>query len=549
MIQIIHQQFVTLSGYAGGIAPDYLKLIFVCLLSYPLAGILKRLPDVNPVAKNLFLIGTSLFYLLGVYDLWDGVRTVAISSVGAYLIAAFIKGPLMPWIGFVFIMGHMAISHIARQRRGDDSVVDITGVQMVLVMKLTAFCWNVWDGKFPDSELTPLQQDRAIREMPSLLDYAGYVLFFPSIMVGPAFDFSEYKKWLDTSMFDVEVLDKQGVIRKRRRIPRSGRPALRKAMVGLIWIGLYVKASSMFTVDFTLSDGFLGHNVIWRMVYVYFLMLGARFKYYGIWSLTEGACILAGLGYNGLDENKRIRWDRVNNIDAWTLETAQNSRALLEAWNKNTNKWLRNYVYLRVTPKGKKPGFRSSMATFVTSAFWHGFYPGYYLAFTTASLVQTVAKFSRRYIRPFFLSPDGTTPTKYKVYYDVFGAVVTQAALAYMSSPFIILDFDKTIIVWSRVWFYGHVSMAILYVFFKSPAVGVIKAQLKKRSTAAPPKPTKEQLLNELRKEAQPFGIPDEDIVVADVNEAIEEIKELKERQAAGENPFQVFRDIKAKRQ
>ncbi|KAK6506947.1 lysophospholipid acyltransferase [Arthrobotrys musiformis] len=549
MIQIIHDQFVTISNFAGGIPPDNLKLIFVCLLSYPLAGILKRLPDVNPVAKNLFLIATSLFYLLGVFDLWGGVRTVAISSIGAYLIAAFVKGPLMPWIGFVFIMGHMAISHIARQRRGDDTVVDISGVQMVLVMKLTAFCWNVWDGKFPDSELTPLQQDRAIREMPSLLDYAGYVLFFPSIMVGPAFDYSEYKKWLDTSMFDVEVLDKQGVIRKKRRIPRSGRPAARKAIVGLIWIGLFVKASAMFTVEFTLSDGFLKHNIVWRMIYLYFLMLAARFKYYGIWSLTEGACILAGLGYNGLDEKKRIRWDRVNNIDAWTLETAQNSRALLEAWNKNTNKWLRNYVYLRVTPKGKKPGFRSSMATFVTSAFWHGFYPGYYLAFVTASLVQTVAKFSRRYVRPFFLSPDGTKPTEKKVYYDVFGAIATQAALAYMSAPFIILDFDKTITVWSRVWFYGHAAIVTMYIFFKSPAVGVIKSQLKKRSTVAPPKPTKEQLLNELRKEAQPFGIPDEDIVLADVNEAIEEIKELKERQAAGENPFQAFMDMKPKKQ
>ena len=33
----------------------------------------------------------------------------------------------------------------------------------------------------------------------------------------------------------------------------------------------------------------------------------------------------------------------------------------------NTNRWLKNYVYLRVTPKGKKPGFRSSMSTFGTS--------------------------------------------------------------------------------------------------------------------------------------------------------------------------------------
>lgn len=33
------------------------KLIFTILLSYPLAGVLKRLPDAEPAKKNLFMIG------------------------------------------------------------------------------------------------------------------------------------------------------------------------------------------------------------------------------------------------------------------------------------------------------------------------------------------------------------------------------------------------------------------------------------------------------------------------------------------------------------
>jgi len=35
-----------------------------------------------------------------------------------------------------------------------------------------------------------------------------------------------------------------------------------------------------------------------------------------------------------------------------------------------TNIWLRECVYKRVTPAGKKPGNMSSMITFFTSAFW-----------------------------------------------------------------------------------------------------------------------------------------------------------------------------------
>ena len=33
----------------------------------------------------------------------------------------------MPWIGFVFLMGHMSVNHVYRQFVHDPSKVDITG--------------------------------------------------------------------------------------------------------------------------------------------------------------------------------------------------------------------------------------------------------------------------------------------------------------------------------------------------------------------------------------------------------------------------------------
>lgn len=87
-----------------------------------------------------------MFYLLGVFNLWDGIRTLFISAAGAYTIAAFIGGPFMPWIGFVFLMGHMLWSHVYRELYSVPGVVDVTGAQMVLVMKVCAFTglWG-WD--------------------------------------------------------------------------------------------------------------------------------------------------------------------------------------------------------------------------------------------------------------------------------------------------------------------------------------------------------------------------------------------------------------------
>lgn len=345
---------------------------------------------------------TSIFYLVGLFDLWDGALTLLISAGGAYCIAKFLRfSPYMPWIGFGFVMGHMSVSHIWRQIADSSSTADITGAQMVLVMKLSAFCWNVADGLLPDDQLSEFQRDRVLRKLPSILDFAGYVLFFPSLFAGPAFDYAEYRRWVDTSMFDVSPqVDpaKKPPVRKKRRIPRSGTPATWKAVTGLIWIGLFMLCSGAYGHENLVADTFMDYAFVRRVWMLYMAGLVARFKYYGVWCLTEGACILAGLGYNGVDPlTGKVSWNRLQNIDPWVVETAQNARAFLSGWNMNTNNWLRNYVYLRVTPRGKKPGFRASMLTFFTSALWHGFYPGYYLSFVLASLIQTAAKRKRKH--------------------------------------------------------------------------------------------------------------------------------------------------------
>ena len=87
---------------------------------------------------------------------------------------------------------------------------------------------------------------------------------------------------------------------------------------------------------------------------------------------------MSGLGYNGISPGGQTLWNRCRNIDILQIEFANNWKELLDAWNMNTNVWLRNNVYKRLTRPGKKPGFKTTMATFLTSAFWHGVAPGYY---------------------------------------------------------------------------------------------------------------------------------------------------------------------------
>ncbi|KAA8572641.1 hypothetical protein EYC84_003240 [Monilinia fructicola] len=414
MLPYLDAPFTYAAGILGA-STDELKLITSFLLSYPFAGLLKRIPDSKPALKNLFIIGVSSFYLLGLFDLWGGTRTLAISSIGAYCIAKYVQGPFMPWIGFVFLMGHFYETFCILLERCRWSTTRSRTIRFSkgegdqTTSKLVRFCW-----------ICPL---------------------FPSLFAGPAFDYVDYKQWIETTMFEVPPgvdPSKKAPTRKLRKIPRSGTPAMWKAAAGLSWILLFLKA---FCV------------------------------YYGVWALTEGACILSGLGYKGIDPvTGKVSWDRLCNVDPWGVETAQNTRAYLGNWNINTNNWLRNYIYLRVTPKAKSLVSELAWQTFVTSAFWHGFFPGYYLAFILASFIQNGSKELPPLFPPFFVDPKTTQPTPHKLYYDLFSWLATQLAFSFTVAPFILLTLPASFLVWSRVYFYAIIGTALSTAFFASPA-------------------------------------------------------------------------------
>ena len=384
----------------------------------------------------------------------------------------------------------MSLNHIQRKIVNDPSLVDITGAQMVLVMKLTAFCWNVHDGRLPERDLSDFQKEHAIREMPTLFEYAAYVLFFPSLMAGPSFDYIEYRRWIETSMFQVPPGTdpaKAPRTHKKRRIPRSGTPAALKAVAGLGWLLAFMKLGASFDPNYLLSSTFSKHGLLRRIWIMYMTNFTARTKYYAVWSLTEGACILSGIGYRGLNATTgRPDWDRLQNVSPMGIELAQNSRAYLGNWNINTNNWLRSYMYLRVTPKGKKPGFRASMATFMTSAVWHGFEAGYYMTFILASFIQTIAKSCRRYIRPLFLIPgEKDVPTKSKIYFDVASWLVTQLAFSFTTTPFLLLTLPASLAAWMRVYFYCVFGVVGFMAFFASPGKAWLESLQGKRLRSA----------------------------------------------------------------
>ncbi|QPG75829.1 hypothetical protein FOA43_003191 [Brettanomyces nanus] len=400
-----------------------------------------------------------------------------------YTLTKYYHSRMMPWLNFVVLMLLLSFNHLKTQFTRLDSRdvdIDITGAQMILVMKLTSFAWSCRDGILYNTdrprflkELNQFQRSRAILEQPSLISYLGYVFFYASLVTGPSFDYADYERFILTDVFnDVPENKRPGKTRKRK-IPKSGKIAALKVVQGVAWAILLLILKRRIKVEYAESNEFIERrSFFFRIFYMLLLSFVLRLKYYTAWLVSEAACIVVGLGYNGYDPVKnKMYWNRVQNVDSWSFELSQNVHNSLEAWNMNTNKWLKNYVYLRtcnLDAKTGKPisGVVPTFLTFLTSAFWHGTMPGYYLTFVAGAIIQTVGKIFRHNLRPIFITKDGKTVSKWKPAYDIVCLFVTQLSFGYITAPFMILEFKRSIALWKTVYFWLHIaSFGILFAF------------------------------------------------------------------------------------
>lgn len=247
--------------------------------------------------------------------------------------------------------------------------MDSTASQMILLIKLTSFAYNYHDGVADDGKLvnSRTQETRrrlAITKLPSLLEYFGYVYNFTTFIAGPAFEFREYMNAIEGAQF---------VFKGQRRTASPFGAAVMKLGLSLVFMGMLVAFGPYADLMGVLRmKEFIA--VKWGLILVALFL--TRVKYYVAWKLAEGATILSGAGFEGFDEQGNVKgWNGVSNVDILGFEFAESIRDLSRSWNKGTQSWLERYVYSRTG--------NSLVATYMCSAIWHGFYPGYYLFFLT----------------------------------------------------------------------------------------------------------------------------------------------------------------------
>ena len=192
-------------------------------------------------------------------------------------------------------------------------------MQCVMTVKQITFAYNLYDGRLLQTlqpgallhakpEVHEWRAARAIPSMPSLLEYASFMLFFGGVVAGPAFEIREYLEFTDLTMFRAHKLD---------RIPSSSGAVLRCLGSAALSFAALGVGTTLFPIKgHTATAAFVEHtSLVYKLVYFFIGVSLVRFRYYFAWYMTEAGCIAAGFGFNGVDAGGAMRFDRLSNID------------------------------------------------------------------------------------------------------------------------------------------------------------------------------------------------------------------------------------------
>ncbi len=335
---------------------------------------------------------------------------------------------------------------------------------MIATLKIISVPFNYWDGirlkqnkEKAEALLYKAQLSQSINRLPNPLEYFGYLYFYGCVLSGPIYEFKHYMEFATTnsSPFDPITI-------------------LKRIGMGFFSLFLYVILGSW--VPDILREPTISTYSFWQLLLVFNIVVASvRPKYYVAWYFGEGAAITAGLGFSGHGGSHgqvgSSKWKHIEQADMLGCEVPENMRSLVNNWNKSVSRWLRYYVFCRIgknQERNKSNTLINMLATFVTSAIWHGVYGGYYLFWFFMVFITETAKTLHRKLRPRVFKNEEQykqEPFLKRFVYRSVATILSLFFINYYGASFILLSASDSIYFYSKVYFIGNIGTALAYIY------------------------------------------------------------------------------------
>jgi lysophospholipid acyltransferase 5 len=177
--------------------------------------------------------------------------------------------------------------------------------------------------------------------------------------------------------------------------------------------------------------------------------------------------LFLGLTFNGVQDGLNM-WDGCANVKLHIYENITRFGQMVRSFNINTNTWAAQYVYKRCRFLGSKVA--SQLITLAFLAVWHGWHSGYYVTFFNEFVILKWEKDAEFIIskNPRLQDFLSRKPVKFVTY--VVLKIYIILFLGYALAPFVLLQSEKWLPVYSNLYFSG--TVLFLSLDFVSPIFG-----------------------------------------------------------------------------
>ena len=435
---------------------DALRLLLSILAGYPLAALHRTFFYNKPpkVQHYFFVITGVLLYLfncgLAIYH--------SLLSIGvAYLIINIIPGTaLSVALAHICFFGHLLIGYWFAESASYD--ITWTTPFCIMTLRFISLVMDVYDGHQPGAatKLKPEQLKTAIMDKPGLLEIAAYGLFFSGTLVGPQFPLSRFRAFVHG-----HYLDERGHVVRESSIMAS----CQRFVAGVFFAVIHQWGTVWVSDSFFNSPEFLALPFHWKVIWNTIWFRATMYRYCIVWLLTEGAAILAGLAYNGKDENGDDRWDGVRDLHIIKFELGSDYQSVIDSFNCGTNAFAKNHIFKRLKWLGNK--YYSHFGTLLFLAVWHGYHLGYFLLFAFEFMCMVAQEQLYKFIEfsppqvGYYLSRWWARPFTW-----LFGRININISMAFAFLTFGLLKKEIWIVPLKAMYFYGYFIYFLIWPLF-----------------------------------------------------------------------------------
>lgn len=273
---------------------NQVQVFLILLINYPLCFILYYIK--NPFLKQVFIIISGVFLLL--FFMGESTLTILLQPLLSFILLYTIPVKFNCIVNLLINITFLTYVHYLRFF--SDNGKWLIGQDlpiMINTLKIISIPFLINDGGKEEKDLSHDQKQLSISKKPTILEYFSYILFIPTVIIGPYYEYKTHINYI----YNIEDFEENEKIINSN----SSKSSLRTKTIfsrtakAVVYCIVYVIIQKYFNTDMFYQKRdihlteFISISLAHTIIYRY--LIG--------WMFTEACFAVCGISYNKRESN------------------------------------------------------------------------------------------------------------------------------------------------------------------------------------------------------------------------------------------------------